>query len=548
MGWECGAQAGDLQRLCVPKGGKDARRGALPVAEQIVAKLFEQEAIFPKKRLLGRYQLLYRFASGGMAELYLGRLFGAEGFEKLVALKVIHRHLTDNEDFVKMFIDEAQLASKIDHPNVVHILELGKVERTHFIAMEYVEGENLVALLRKARPDPRIAARIVAEAAAGLHAAHELRNEEGELLNVVHRDVSPQNILINYNGATKVVDFGVARVRGSLHTTKGELKGKLAYMAPEQLRESHRVDRRSDVFALGVVLFEATTRRRLFKGATDADQISKVLFGEITPPSKVIPDYPKALEAIVLRALSRDMDARYQTAQEMQRALEKFLATSGDPVLPSEVGAFMKENFGERITEKKELLKQAELSEVSKVLDAQLISGHSLTMGSMGSLLRKRKHKVFLSLAGVLLFAAIAIGVGWSLLGGGSDAGAEAQPADAGAKIARSPDSRSRADMAPKMITIQVTVSPKEAKLLLDGKAVSNPLELEQRAGGGQSLLQISAPGFVGRKIEISRERGGNWVIALDKEKPAKNKRRRKKRRKKKGKLGDDDVLSSPYD
>ncbi|MBW2731347.1 MAG: serine/threonine protein kinase [Deltaproteobacteria bacterium] len=480
------------------------------------------------------------------AELYLGRLFGAEGFEKLVALKVIHSHLTEQEEFVKMFIDEARLASRIDHPNVAHILELGKVEQTHFIAMEYVNGESLVAILRKTRPDPRIAARIIADAAAGLHAAHELHNDEGELLNVVHRDVSPQNIIISYTGATKVIDFGVARARGSLHTTQGELKGKLAYMAPEQFKDTKRVDRRSDIFALGIVLFEASTRRRLFKAATEADQISKVLFHNITPPSAVFPEYPQELETIVMRALERDMADRFQTAQEMQLALEKYLANSGDPVLPSDVGKFMRDCFEERIGEKKRLLQQADISDVSEVMDAQLISGLSLPQASMGSLLRKRQRKTLLGVAGLLTLAALGVGLTLTLFNGGASDAKVALTADA--KVVVSPDQRLIADTAPELITISVTATPLSAKLVLNGKAVKNPLKIEQPKSAGQSLLEISAPGYKSRKIEIPHERSGGWVIALNRDKPAKRVKRRRGKKKKKGKLGDADILASPYD
>jgi len=189
------------------------------------------------ERQFGRYQLIYRFAAGGMASIFLGRFPGPDGFEKLVAIKRIHPHLTSLPQFVAMFKDEARLAARISHPNVVQVLELGQCNGAHFIAMEYVEGESLSALLRRARVPYAVAARIIADALSGLHAAHELRNAKGELLHLVHRDLSPSNILISYEGVVKVVDFGVARARGNLSVTDvGTIKGKFSYMSPEQCR------------------------------------------------------------------------------------------------------------------------------------------------------------------------------------------------------------------------------------------------------------------------------------------------------------------------
>ena len=231
----------------------------------------------PRQRPFGRYSLICRLASGGMANLYLAQLSGKEGFEKLVAIKRIHEHLSEEQDFIRMFIDEARLVSRISHPNVAQVIELDRFEESHFIAMEYVDGEGLHALLRRTKPKLPLVARIIAHTAAGLHAAHELQDQKGNPMGVVHRDVSPQNILISYLGAVKVVDFGVARARGNLHETNiGTVKGKLAYMSPEQV-QSGPVDRRSDVFALGIVLYEATTFRRLFKGESEVEKMRNVV-------------------------------------------------------------------------------------------------------------------------------------------------------------------------------------------------------------------------------------------------------------------------------
>jgi serine/threonine-protein kinase len=331
-------------------------------ADELGARVAQQLALLPcHRRRFGRYTLICRLASGGMANLYLARLGGRGGFVKEVAIKRIHEHLSENAEFIQMFVDEARIVARIAHPNVVQVLELDYVDDAAFIAMEYVHGESLLELVSRARPRPALAARVVAQAAAGLHAAHELCDRNGDPLGVVHRDVSPQNILISYQGAVKVVDFGVAKARGNLHTTTvGTVKGKLAYMSPEQV-QSKPLDRRADVFALGIVLYEITTYRRLFKTDTAQGTMVRVVKGEITPPSLIREDYPEELEAIVMRALERDPGRRYQTAEELQAALETYINASGQLVLASALGKLMRRTFGDRIAEKKAVRDQFQL-------------------------------------------------------------------------------------------------------------------------------------------------------------------------------------------
>lgn len=311
----------------------------------------------PQQRF-ARYSVICRFASGGMANLYLARLAGPEGFEKLVAIKRIHEHLSDDRAFIERFGDEARLAARISHPNVVHIIEYGSVGRSHFIAMEYVDGESLAALLNRTRVPFPLCARIICQAAAGLHAAHELRGSDGMPLQVVHRDVSPHNILIGYDGVVKVVDFGVARARSNLHTTfAGTIAGKLAYMAPEQA-QGGELDRRVDIFALGIVLYEMTTYRRLFKMDSDIATIHQVLNSEIVPPSRLIPDYPSRLEQIVMKALEREPARRFVTALQMQQALEEAIVSMGPPVLEGALAELMRQVFADRIQQKQQMIKR----------------------------------------------------------------------------------------------------------------------------------------------------------------------------------------------
>jgi eukaryotic-like serine/threonine-protein kinase len=316
----------------------------------------------PEVRPFGRYNLICRLGSGGMANLFLAELTGPGGFQKLAAIKQIHQHLSDDQEFIRLFIDEARLAARISHPNVAQVAELGRFQSSYFIAMEYVAGENLMGILRRTGVPLTLGARIVADAAAGLHAAHELRDAKGQLLHVVHRDVSPENILVSYDGAVKVLDFGIARARGGLHTSQGRVvRGKSSYIAPEQIC-GDPVDRRVDVFSLGVVLYELTTRTRLFCAETDAESLSRVLKGPVWPPSELVAGYPAQLEQVVLRALERDQQKRFQTAGQLQRALEEFIASTGTPVLQSEVATLMATTFADNIEKKKALLRQLEES------------------------------------------------------------------------------------------------------------------------------------------------------------------------------------------
>lgn len=300
-----------------------------------------------------------------MANVYLARFHGPAGFEKMVAIKRVHEHLTDREDFVQMFLDEARVAARICHPNVVQVLELGVHEQSYYMAMEYVPGETLLSLVQASRLSAPIAAQIISSAAAGLHAAHELVDAQGQLLDVVHRDVSPSNILVGYDGTSKVADFGVALARDNLHKTRvGMLKGKLGYMSPEQAR-GEKVDRRSDVFALGIVLYEASTRKRLFKAESDIDTIRRIASEPIPPPSKRVEGYPAELEQIIMRALERDPEKRYQSARTLHDHLEDFLKHTAGGSLTSAIAELMDKHFGERREEKRRLLASCTTDEIS---------------------------------------------------------------------------------------------------------------------------------------------------------------------------------------
>jgi serine/threonine-protein kinase len=319
---------------------------------------------------IGRYELCYEVAAGGMAMVYLARSAGPHGVDRIVALKTIHRHLARERSFIDMFLDEAKIASRIAHPNVCAVHDFGEADGQYFIAMEFLVGEPLIRLikrlaklpeLREQHELPLVMGHIVAEAAEGLHAAHELADAEGRPLGVVHRDVSPQNLFITYDGAVKVVDFGIASAASKMHHTRtGEVKGKFAYMAPEQLSMDRQADRRTDVWALGVVLWEALTSRRLFRRNTDALTLSAVLEDDVVPPSRLSPRVPPTLDRVVLRALTRDPRERFQTTREMASALRQALVGRGAAIGPADVAAWMDRLFPDGRHNKQALVRAAE--------------------------------------------------------------------------------------------------------------------------------------------------------------------------------------------
>jgi len=317
---------------------------------------------------IGRYELCFELASGGMASVHLARAHGNPGFEKLVALKRIHPHLACEPEYVDMFLDEARIASRITHSNVCSVFDFGEADGEYFIAMEYLVGEPLSRVHRRVLADvdqrdspllPMRMARIIAQACEGLHAAHVLTDADGESLRVVHRDVSAENLFVTYDGATQVVDFGIAHARQRVHSTEaGQVKGTFPYMAPEQMT-SAVVDRRVDVWALGAVLWELLTLRKLFLRETDVNTMYAVLSGEIQPPSEYRNAVSAELDEIVLKALERSPDARWQSAREMGKALRRYLAKQNELIGPAEIADWMRQLFPSGELRKRELMEIA---------------------------------------------------------------------------------------------------------------------------------------------------------------------------------------------
>ncbi len=289
-----------------------------------------------------------------MAEIYLARASGIEGFEKHVVLKRILPQYARNMDFVKMFLNEARIAATLDHPNIASVYDIDQTEAGYFFTMEYLHGEDLGFLLRELnerelRLPLELALTIMAGVAAGLHAAHDKKGVDGKPLGIVHRDVSPSNVVVTYGGAVKLVDFGIAKATAASELTgTGLLKGKIAYMSPEQCRNLP-LDRRSDIFALGVLLYEMTTQTRLFRGDSEASTLQMLLECEIPPPSVRSPGFPPALEAVVLKALKRQPDQRFATARELELALENCARSLGLGLSSGGLGEWMEKTFGPKV-------------------------------------------------------------------------------------------------------------------------------------------------------------------------------------------------------
>lgn len=319
----------------------------------------------------GRFDILRKIGHGGMAEIFLARKSTEGGFERVVVLKRILAHLGRDEQFVEMFTQEAKLAALLVHPNVAQVYEMGRdSEGTLFYAMEYVEGRDVRDIVKKfgRRLPLEIVLSIIAGAAAGLHHAHTLKDPRGNPLEVVHRDVTPSNLMVTYEGTVKVVDFGVAKaaVEGRESTAVGVLKGKVPYMSPEQVLIRPNLDGRSDVFSLGICLWELTTHRRLFRRSHPLESVRAISEEDAPLPSTIIEKYPKKLEEIVMKALARDRDERYSSARALQIDIEAFALENRHSLSASKMADFMGKWFESERTNEADLLAEgaASISEV----------------------------------------------------------------------------------------------------------------------------------------------------------------------------------------
>jgi serine/threonine protein kinase len=303
---------------------------------------------------LGKYHLIKKIAAGGMAEIYLARVSGLAGFEKVVVVKRILPQLSTQDQFIQMFLDEARIAATLQHPNIVQMYDIGAADGNYFIAMEYLHGEDVRSIYRRLRDRKQggmpldHALNIVIGVASGLHHAHDKAAFDGKPLGIVHRDVTPQNVIVTFDGGVKLVDFGIAKASNRLSETRfGTLKGKIPYMSPEQC-QGKPLDRRSDIYAVGIMLYELTTSSRLYRGESDYDIMKQIVEHPLIPPSVRRADYPRELERIALRALAKNPDERYQNVEEMQADLEGFARHERLMVSSIALSSFMKQLFPER--------------------------------------------------------------------------------------------------------------------------------------------------------------------------------------------------------
>jgi eukaryotic-like serine/threonine-protein kinase len=386
--------------------------------------VYKKDFAVPEPQPFGKYTLLRKIAEGGMAEIFLALQAGPGGFGKLLVIKKIKQAHNQEKDFIAMFLDEARIAASLSHPNIAQIFEVGEVDALHYIAMEFVHGEDLRSLCRKLakakRPLPLAhAISMMAGACAGLHYAHTKTDFSGNPLEIVHRDVSPQNLLISYDGHVKLVDFGIAKAAGrSQETRVGVLKGKISYMSPEQV-SGGALDSRSDIFPIGILLYELTTGRRLYKDESDFKTMRKITDEDVVPPREMLPGYPERLEEIVMKALEKKPADRYQSGQELQSDLEHFARQEGLDISNLALATFMRDVFSDKLAEQAREESQgkplhqilAERGATESIVGDPASS--SMARGEVNSaFLIRKKSRPWLPIAGagaVVFFAAAAI-------------------------------------------------------------------------------------------------------------------------------------------
>ena len=394
---------------------------------------------------LGRYQLLGQLATGGMAEIHLARLAGEAGFEKTVVVKRLLPELVASPAFVAMFLDEGKLVARLDHPNICEVHELGRDGAEYFLAMPYLDGVAVTELIARPRdPDRlgelRVAAGVIVQACAGLHHAHELRDADGTAAGLVHRDISPSNLFVTAAGQVKVLDFGIAKVRGASETEAGTIKGKTQYMAPEQLL-GEPLDRRCDVFALGIVLYELATHQRLFKRPSDYLAARAILEDPIPRADQADPAIPAPVADVIARALTRDRAARFADAAELARALEDALAPLGGVASLAQIAAVVTstDELSAQRTRQARVLAQAKAHTDVELAITRPLHGAQTRVSPPpvhGATARPWARRALVAAGGVALVITMVLAL--RPHGGEADAPA-ASPADAATRVATSP-------------------------------------------------------------------------------------------------------------
>jgi serine/threonine-protein kinase len=461
----------------------------------------------PSPANLGRYEVVGHLASGGMAEIFLCRLHGPNGFQRAVVVKRILPYLARQKQFVDMFVDEARIISRIRHPNVVQVQELAQDADDLLLVLEYLEGESLASLMRRAKLNgvtvsPALAAHLLSLACAGLHAAHELTDDDGAPYGLVHRDVSPQNLFVTFAGEVKVLDFGIAKAKDrESRTEAGQSKGKLEYMSPEQ-SNGEPLDRRSDVFALGIVLYELATGKRLFRRASPLATLEAIHREPIVRPSRTTEGIPRELDRIALTALARDPRDRFATAAEMARELQRF-ARAEEPgaLFDEQAAALMQQLFADRRAEKAELLRRVRAGAPVETLPEAEVD-HTVVLADVAAAAPESPVTLPMVPARIAPPPPPRRRWGWAVLGlaGGGAAvlavagsahyrtthrSAEAAlPASAPPPPPPPPPLASGEVTAAKEVRVSVDTDPPDCDVLVDGAARgTSPLELPLAAG-----------------------------------------------------------------
>lgn len=507
----------------------------------------------PEANILGKYRLIAELGHGGMAEVYLAVVQGPAGFNKLVVIKQIRPQLATDPEFLSMFLDEARLAARLSHPNVVQTNEVGQEGDRYFIAMEYLEGQPLNRVLHRIGRDGGLTLsmhlRIIIDMLVGLHHAHELTDFDSTPLNVVHRDVTPHNVFVTYDGQVKVVDFGIAKaMNSSAETRLGVVKGKVAYMAPEQAR-GERVDRRADIFSAGVMLWEAATGRRLWKGIPDLTVLHRLINGDIPSPREIDPEVPEDLEKIVMKALALRREDRYSTSVELATALEEMLDSMNDKTSLREVGKLVAKHFEENRNKIKgivetqlKVVKSLPTTEFQAISLPQLDNPGGASSGPMsqvdgaGTTGETKSNPAKTSTSDInraTTSSPTALTASTPSMHSGSQPAASPKrggmfgaialigAAAIGAGIwfaTRPPPQPTIATTPPPggQIELSIHVSPPNAKVSLDGKPLEkNPFVGKFDRDGATHMLQAEAPGFATRSRDITFDKDRTIEMAL---------------------------------
>ena len=511
-------------------------------------------ALTPRLTTLGKYRLIAEIGHGGMAEVFLSVMEGPGNFSKLIALKVLRQQFAEDAEGREMFLNEARLAARLNHPNIVQTYEVGDTSGRHFIAMEYLEGQPYSRVLHRSRTErdarsplsTAMTLRILAETLAGLQYAHDLKDFDGTSLSLVHRDVSPHNVFITYDGTVKLLDFGIAKaVGGSATTRTGVLKGKVGYMAPEQVFDEE-VDRRADVYAVGVMMWEALASRRLWQGTSDVAILTKVANEAVPLIDSVVASLPAELSRICMKAVARKRDDRFASAAEFQNALETYLDASTERAAPRDIGKFVSERFDDVRSTTRQLI-ETQLSKARSVganvpiepvlLPAVTGSNPVARRSDLGNPTSSSSPSVsvsmpsplttdgeassnrnrFLIVGGATLALAAIAWFGFANRRGDSTEAA-VPTASATTSAALAPTTGSAA-----ATTIQITLigEPANAKLFFDEEPLaSNPIVRDVPKDFTEHTLSAVAPGYEDDSVKLMSNGNKTVIVRLKKQAP----------------------------